>query len=49
MLAIVLNRIFATLIVLAFVALGVFSLLYLAPGDPAAVIAGDQASLRTAE
>jgi peptide/nickel transport system permease protein len=29
---------------MAFVALFVFSLLYLAPGDPAAVIAGDQAT-----
>ena len=29
---------------MAIVALFVFSLLYIAPGDPAAVIAGDQAS-----
>src|ERR1700742_3989477 len=33
-----------TLPVMAIVALFVFSLLYIAPGDPAAVIAGDQAS-----
>ena len=31
-------------LVMVIVALFVFSLLYLAPGDPAAVIAGDQAS-----
>jgi peptide/nickel transport system permease protein len=31
-------------IVVAVVALFVFSLLYIAPGDPAAVIAGDQAT-----
>lgn len=38
-------RRFVTVIpVMAFVALFVFSLLYLAPGDPAALIAGDQAS-----
>jgi len=30
--------------VMGIVALFVFSLLYIAPGDPAAVIAGDQAS-----
>src|SRR5438045_8137892 len=40
----VLKRIVATIPVMAVVALFVFSLLYLAPGDPAAVIAGDQAS-----
>jgi peptide/nickel transport system permease protein len=34
----------ATIPVMAIVALFVFSLLYIAPGDPAAVIAGDQAS-----
>ena len=49
MLAIVLNRILATIVVMALVALGVFSLLYLAPGDPAAVIAGDQASPQDVE
>src|ERR1700734_3570480 len=40
----ILRRILATVPVMAIVALFVFSLLYIAPGDPAAVIAGDQAS-----
>ena len=40
----VLRRILITIPVMAIVALFVFSLLYIAPGDPAAVIAGDQAS-----
>ena len=40
----ILKRILSTLPVMAFVALFVFSLLYIAPGDPAVVIAGDQAS-----
>ena len=40
----VLRRILVTIPVMAIVALFVFSLLYIAPGDPAAVIAGDQAS-----
>jgi len=44
MFAYVARRIVATLPVMAIVALFVFSLLYIAPGDPAAVIAGDQAS-----
>src|SRR5260370_12950932 len=44
MLANILRRILATIPVMAIVALFVFSLLYIAPGDPAAVIAGDQAS-----
>ncbi len=44
MLSYILRRILATLPVMAIVALFVFSLLYIAPGDPAAVIAGDQAS-----
>lgn len=44
MFALVLRRVGATIPVMGFVALFVFSLLYLAPGDPAAVIAGDQAS-----
>lgn len=39
-----LRRIAATIPVLLLVAIIVFSLLYLAPGDPAAVLAGDQAS-----
>jgi peptide/nickel transport system permease protein len=42
--AYVVRRIIATIPVMAVVALVVFSLLYIAPGDPAAVIAGDQAS-----
>ena len=44
MLAFIVRRIITTIPVMAFVALFVFSLLYVAPGDPAAVIAGDQAS-----
>ena len=39
-----LRRVLATIPVMAVVALFVFSLLYLAPGDPAAIIAGDQAT-----
>ncbi len=42
--AYIIRRVLATIPVMAFVALFVFSLLYLAPGDPAAVIAGDQAT-----
>jgi peptide/nickel transport system permease protein len=44
MLGYVFRRILATIPVMAIVALFVFSLLYIAPGDPAAVIAGDQAT-----
>src|ERR671926_1017883 len=44
MLGYVFRRMLATIPVMAVVALFVFSLLYIAPGDPAAVIAGDQAS-----
>src|SRR6202008_3111699 len=44
MFAYIVRRILATIPVRAVVALFVFSLLYIAPGDPAAVIAGDQAS-----
>jgi peptide/nickel transport system permease protein len=44
MLGYVVRRIIATIPVMAVVALVVFSLLYIAPGDPAAIIAGDQAS-----
>src|SRR5271163_156216 len=40
----ILRRVLVTIPVMAIVALFVFSLLYIAPGDPAAVIAGDQAS-----
>ena len=45
MLAYVLSRLLAVVPVMAVVALVVFSLLYLSPGDPAAVLAGDQATL----
>jgi peptide/nickel transport system permease protein len=44
MLAYAARRVLATIPVMLLVALFVFSLLYLAPGDPAAVIAGEQAS-----
>src|SRR5712664_3108386 len=44
MVSYVLRRVLSTVPVMAIVALFVFSLLYIAPGDPAAVIAGDQAS-----
>ena len=38
------RRVLATIPVVLMVALFVFSLLYIAPGDPAAIIAGDQAT-----
>src|SRR3981081_4499217 len=44
MLSYILRRILSTLPVMGIVAMLVFSLLYITPGDPAAVIAGDQAS-----
>lgn len=44
MLGYIVRRMLSTIPVMAFVALFVFSLLYIAPGDPAAVIAGEQAS-----
>ncbi len=44
MFAYAIRRILATIPVMAIVALFVFSLLYIAPGDPAAIIAGDQAT-----
>src|SRR3954471_4240124 len=44
MFAYIVRRILSTIPVVLLVALFVFSLLYLAPGDPAAVIAGDQAT-----
>ena len=44
MIAYVVRRLFSTLVVMAVVAFVVFSLLYLTPGDPAAVIAGDIAT-----
>jgi peptide/nickel transport system permease protein len=43
-LAYVMRRLAATIVVMAVVALFVFSLLYLTPGDPAAIIAGDAAT-----
>src|SRR5438105_2943257 len=44
MLSYMIRRILATIPVMVVVAFFVFSLLYIAPGDPAAVIAGDQAT-----
>src|SRR5579875_3215690 len=44
MLAYAVRRVLATIPVMLIVALFVFSLLYIAPGDPAAIIAGDQAT-----
>ena len=49
MFAYLVRRILATIPVMGFVALFVFSLLYIAPGDPAAVIAGDQATPQDVE
>ncbi|WP_163851917.1 ABC transporter permease [Pseudooceanicola aestuarii] len=42
--AYILRRILSTVPVVLFVMIFVFSLLYLAPGDPAAILAGDQAT-----
>jgi len=44
MFAYLVRRVLSTIPVMGVVALAVFSLLYIAPGDPAAIIAGDQAS-----
>jgi peptide/nickel transport system permease protein len=44
MTAYIVRRLFSTFVVMAVVAFVVFSLLYLTPGDPAAVIAGDIAT-----
>src|SRR5919205_1847216 len=44
MFAYIVRRVLSTIPVMAVVALFVFGLLYIAPGDPAAVIAGDQAT-----
>ncbi len=44
MLEFIVRRLMTVIPVMGFVALFVFSLLYLAPGDPAALIAGDQAT-----
>jgi len=49
MFAYVVRRILATIPVMVVVALFVFSLLFIAPGDPAAVIAGDQATPQDVE
>jgi peptide/nickel transport system permease protein len=45
MFAYILRRILATIPVMAVVAVFVFALLYLSPGDPAAIIAGDTATV----
>jgi peptide/nickel transport system permease protein len=45
MIGYVARRVLATIPVMGIVALTVFSLLYFAPGDPAAIIAGDQATV----
>ena len=44
MFAYVVRRLFATIVVMAVVAFVVFLLLYLTPGDPAAILAGDAAT-----
>lgn len=49
MTAYILRRLFATIPVMAVVALFVFLLLHLTPGDPAAVIAGDEATPHAVE
>src|SRR5207249_5035178 len=45
MFAYIIRRILATIPVMVVVALFVFSLLHLSPGDPAVIIAGDTATL----
>lgn len=49
MLGFIFRRIISTIPVMGIVALFVFSLLYIAPGDPAVVIAGDQATPQDVE
>ena len=49
MLGFIIRRTIATIPVMGIVALFVFSLLYIAPGDPAVVIAGDQATPQDVE
>src|SRR5437870_7459533 len=44
MIAYIVRRLFSTVVVMAVVAFVVFSLLYLTPGDPAAILAGDAAT-----
>jgi peptide/nickel transport system permease protein len=48
-LAYIIRRILAVIPVMGVVAFFVFSLLYLSPGDPAAIIAGDQATTEVVE
>src|ERR1700686_4264755 len=45
MFAYIIRRILATIPVMGVVAIFVFALLYLSPGDPAAIIAGDPATV----
>src|ERR1700749_4619778 len=45
MFAYIVRRVLATIPVMAVVAVFVFALLYLSPGDPAAIIAGDTATV----
>ncbi|MDR8730113.1 ABC transporter permease [Burkholderia pseudomultivorans] len=49
MLRYALRRFIATVPVMVFVGIFIFSLLYLAPGDPASIIAGDQATAEDLE
>ena len=49
MIAVVIRRLLATIPVMGIVAIIVFSLLYLTPGDPAAVLAGEQATAEDIE
>ena len=49
MIAVVIRRLLATIPVMGVVAIIVFSLLYLTPGDPAAVLAGEQATAEDIE
>ena len=44
MLAYIIRRLASTVLVMGIVAVFVFLLLHLSPGDPAAIIAGDNAS-----
>ncbi len=44
MFALIIKRMFSTVVVMAVVAVFVFSMLHFAPGDPAAIIAGDLAT-----
>ena len=44
MLAFIVRRLFSTVLVMAIVAVFIFLLLHLSPGDPAAIIVGDNAT-----